>query len=61
MRLARRVDCTRNLQEFSTKKLSSYPCGQVVSKFTLQVHGETRLHGDAQTKLRSANFDCNLY
>ena len=43
MRLARRVDCARNLQEFSTKKLSSYPCGQVVSKFTLQGLSKTRL------------------
>ena len=43
MRLARRVDCARNLQEFSTKKLSPYPCGQVVSKFTLQGLSKTRL------------------
>ena len=43
MRLARRVDYARNLQEFSTKKLSPYPCGQVVSKFTLQGLSKTRL------------------
>ena len=42
MRHARRVECARNLQEFSTKKLSPYPCGQVVSKFTLQGLSKTR-------------------